>query len=355
MLKVVRRAVYGLLPVYAYLAILAATRMPSFRSLDINMREGMIRNYQCCQTDKHIKETSMRVQNVGHDAAVASKARQGEHKHTNGDNNDTILALLSPPGIIGGYRNQFIRFVSLIKYAKLNGIHKLLLPSLLWATTHSAAKDKMRFYPVPMQNLFDVDHWNTFNQSLPLLVDSVHGESDCWKSLMDPNVRAEIERRIREEKTRPKTKTDRKQPYYASPMTDDVLKLSGYLTPIANETFDYLAGRRPNKPRKNNLLPVVEHCQNPLVIGGGKGAGILWNMWDRMQNKRNGGPMSVGNEELIAAAHQALRPNEKWRQVAHQCILYNLKDEASLRDENQFAPHYLALHARVSGTQLYSR
>jgi hypothetical protein len=355
MMKLLRRAVYGLLPVYAYLAVMSATKLPSFRSLDLDMREGMIRNYQYYQTDQHIIEMTSRFRRVergGGQAAASTTLWRNDNKSiSDDDTTDKVLALLSPPGIIGGYRNQFIRFLSLVKYAQLQDIHKLLLPSLLWSTTHREAMDAMRFYPVPMQYLFDVDHWNSFNQSLPILVESVSGKSDCWKSLGDEISRSEIEMRIKAEKLRPKTKKEHKKPYLVSPMTNDVLKMSGYLTPVANETFDYLAGKRPSKPRKTNLLPAVEHCQNPKVIGGGKGAGILWNTWDRMQSSQNAGPTSVRNEELIAAAHQALRPNEKWRTVANQCILHNLKDDLIRQDQSQLAPPYLALHARVSGTK----
>lgn len=345
MLKLLRRAVYGLLPVYAYLVVLAAKKVPMFRMLDADMREGMIRNYQYYQTDHHILESSERIQKARHVETSSGTEPQYENQMLV-DDNEKVLALLTPPGIIGGYRNQVIRFLSLVRYAQIQNIRKLLLPSLLWSTTHRAAKDEMRFFPVPMHQLFDVDYWNLFNESLPLLVDSVSGESDCWKSLQDATVLTAIEQRILEEKSKPKTKKDRKKPYILSPMTKDVLQTSGYLTPIANETFDYLAGKRPNKPRKNNLLPAVEHCQNPQVLGGGKGAGILWNMWDRMQKLNKSNPAV---EKLIATAQQALRPNQRWRQVADQCVLHNLLNERlSSAKDDQTVPRYLALHARVS-------
>ena len=87
--------------------------------------------------------------------------------------------MLSPPGIIGGYRNQFIRFISFLKYAQIHNIPNILLPSLLWSTTHRAANNEMNFFPIPMQSLFDIDYWNTFvvavqdtnNYTLPLLVE----------------------------------------------------------------------------------------------------------------------------------------------------------------------------------------
>jgi hypothetical protein len=328
------------------LVLFAAIKMPTLRTLDLDMREGMIRNYQYYQTDEHIVEK-------GRDITQLENEIENTHdseilvNDNNDSGDDKVLALLSPPGIIGGYRNQFIRFVAFLKYAQINGIRKLLLPSLLWSTTHRAANNEMRFYPVPMELLFDVSHWNSFhNRSLPTLVESVSGESDCWIPLSsDPAAKLEIEKRMAEEKLRPRTKMERKKPPITSPMAEEVLRTTGFLAPVANETFDYLAGKRPNKPRKTNLLPAVENCENPMVIGGGKASGILWNMWDRMQVSR-GGPMSEGNEELIALAHQALRPNEKWRRLADQCILKNLNRH--INREAHGVPPYLALHARVS-------
>lgn len=293
MFKLLRRVVYGLLPVYAYL-VLVATRMPRFRMLEVDMREALVGSNPYYQTDRDPLDTNTNMQEISMETGAAFNDEQFSNEKISQD--EQVLALLTPPGIIGGYRNQFIRFVSLVKYAQTNGIGKLLLPSLLWSTTHIAANDEMRFFPVPMQSLFDVEYWNAFNQSLPLLVDGVVGESDCWKPLNNSTVRADIDRRIEEEKLRPKTKKEKQKPYMVSPIAIDVLQSSGYLTPIANETFDFLAGIRPNKPRKINLLPNVEHCQNPTVIGGGKGAGILWNQWDQMQKSNSEGS---DNERLI--------------------------------------------------------
>ena len=269
------------------------------------------------------------------------------------DSGERVLALLTPPGLIGGYRNQFIRFVALLKYAQINGIQKLLLPSLLWSTTHRAANNEMRFYPIPMQFLFDVEHWNSFrNQSLPELVDSVTGESDCWVPLAEDSAATdEIARRMAHERTRPRTKKERKKPPIISPMAEKVLETTGYLTPVANETFDYLAGKRPNKPRKTNLLPAVEQCNNPMVIGGGKASGYLWNLWDRMQSAEKG-PLRQGNQELLDLAHQALRPNRMWREIANQCIVESLKQDSDQATTQ--VPPYLALHARVSATNICS-
>ena len=47
------------------------------------------------------------------------------------DNNDKILALVYPPGLIGGYRNQVIRILAFCIHAMKNNINKLLLPLVI--------------------------------------------------------------------------------------------------------------------------------------------------------------------------------------------------------------------------------
>jgi hypothetical protein len=121
----------------------------------------------------------------------------------------------------------------------------------------------------------------------------------------------------------------------------EVLAKSGYLYPIKEETFEYLAGRRDKTPRKMNFFPMVEHCQNPQVIGGGKKAGILWNLWEKMHRKK-----SLETEKLVSLAYQALQPHPKWKNLADECIWHKL---VGLQDvKNHLVPPYLALHARVS-------
>jgi hypothetical protein len=341
MLAFLRRALYTLIPIYAYLLVFSVTNVPSFRQLDVQIQQAVM--------PLHFTAKS-----------VGLSAAENETMRDTMNSTEKVLALLTPPGIIGGYRNQFIRFVSLMKYAKMNHIHKLLLPSLLWSTTHRAAHDELHFYPVPMEFLFDIDHWNSFHDKLPVMVDTVSGESDCWRPLKEPTARQEIQRRITEENKKPKRRKKKRKSnstYIVSPLTVEVIDRSGYLVPVANETFDYLAGKREIKPRKMNLLPAVEHCQNPQVIGGGKSAGVLWNLWEKMQRARTH-ELAVGNEELIEWTHQALRPHQRWRNLAHQCVLHNLpfwnrnggRNYVSNEGFEQpiLLPPYLAAHPRVS-------
>ena len=111
------------------------------------------------------------------------------------------FALLYPTGLIGGYRNQVMRFIAFCKhtmgtvrrggdlYSNSNNTdHRrphLLLPSLVFSTRYYSSSSKSRsgksmnnfFWPVLMEDLFDVDYWNQFTFSvegvqvkLPLLI-----------------------------------------------------------------------------------------------------------------------------------------------------------------------------------------
>lgn len=95
------------------------------------------------------------------------------------------------------------------------------------------------------------------------------------------------------------------------------------------------------------MAPLVEHCSHPYVYGGGKGAGKLWNDFTRMPKYdpqlETNSPAAIQNSKLIASVSQALQPNIKWKQVAHQCISHHQQQRSRIFDH---AP-YVALHARV--------
>ena len=136
------------------------------------------------------------------------------------------LALLYPTGLFGGYRNQAMRFIGFMKLAIIDNdtIDQLLLPTLVWSTrykhktktniinssrnsnatttttgnnqtqtqinTQNSINPIVTFWPVPFNELFDVEHWNTFHRrpsdadnnpniiSLPLLVSSIDSDDD---------------------------------------------------------------------------------------------------------------------------------------------------------------------------------
>lgn len=90
--------------------------------------------------------------------------------------NETLA--LMEPYIRGGFRNQAMRFTAFVFHARKKGIHQLLLPSINWCDKYGSDG------PVPFDQLFDVDHWNSFHPSLPLLVPydpSQHFEWDKGK------------------------------------------------------------------------------------------------------------------------------------------------------------------------------
>lgn len=267
------------------------------------------------------------------------------------DNEKKTLALLYPPGMIGGYRNQVIRFTGFVAHAKKNNATQLLLPSILWSTTYKAANDERRFFPVPMDLLFDVDHWNSFYH-LPRLVDSIEN-SDCWDV---QNGRDGYVEEVR-------VQSNAGNLSFVSPMLDNVLSRSALLTPIIDQSRAFLTGRLRKKVRKLDFYPDVENCSHPIVYGGGRGAGRLWNDYlysPKIQPGTNDSTDldAIRFTRLISSVSQALRPSKQWRDVAHQCILQHLPNQqkkiASPKQQTR-ATGYVALHARVEVDMMLHR
>lgn len=216
------------------------------------------------------------------------------------------------------------------------------------ATTYKAVKDEKRFYPVPMSSIFDVEHWNSFSNHLPTLVDSITG-GDCWK----PNNES------LENLTFRNYDPSRK---FVSPMAEEILRSSALLTPVRNISTEILTGALNIQTRKLDLLPLVQNCSHPLVYGGGKGAGRLWNDYVRLPKVQPGrknetDPLAIETTELISVVSKALQPTKKWRDVAHQCVRGhqgNITSEGAGKDRNKMTP-YIALHARVEVDMLIHR
>ena len=97
-----------------------------------------------------------------------------------------LLGLIYPPGLMGGYRNQVIRFMGLVHYAMQHNFTQLYLPSLLWTSTVNV-NGASRNLPVPMEWIFDVGYWNQMAQEsrLPQIVDLNLTQSDCWSTWED--------------------------------------------------------------------------------------------------------------------------------------------------------------------------
>ena len=71
------------------------------------------------------------------------------------------------PYLMGGFRNQHMRFVGFMSFAVKNNISQVLLPSLRWLDAYNKP------YSIQHELLFDVNYWNMRARELglPLLVD----------------------------------------------------------------------------------------------------------------------------------------------------------------------------------------
>jgi len=71
------------------------------------------------------------------------------------------------PYLMGGFRNQHMRFVGFMSFAVKNNITQVLLPSLRWLDAYNKP------YSIHHELLFDVNYWNmrASELGLPLLVD----------------------------------------------------------------------------------------------------------------------------------------------------------------------------------------
>lgn len=217
---------------------------------------------------------------------------------------DKLLALIFPPGLFGGFRNQVIRLLSLVVRAKKNGIDSILLNSIQWATQ---VGNETSWSPIPMDLLFDVEYWNTFYPKLPRLVRYDKNKAyDCWH-VQDPPV----------------------IPSDASELTKQVVS-RGFLTPIYNLSKGVATREIYIAQRQTDLLPNVTHCQHPIAYGGGKMGGRLWNDYVHFHND-----IPYNAQALVL---QALRPLQQWRNVATTCVEKHTVSQNS---------NYIALHARV--------
>jgi hypothetical protein len=145
---------------------------------------------------------------------------------------------------------------------------------------------------------------------------------------------------------RPENDTNRKY-VFVNHLQQAVLQ-QGMIRPIAkNVTIPMLTNQLAINPRLHNFAPDTEHCRNPLVYGGGKKAGVLWNAYVSYQKRStitkvdDGTGSSRTNQSFVPFdtdvwIYRALQPTAKWRELANHCI-------------HRHTPtgKYMALHARV--------
>jgi len=217
---------------------------------------------------------------------------------------DNALALLYPPGLVGGYRNQVIRLLSLAMTAIKRKIPSLLLPSLLWST-QIVINGKETWVPIPHDLIFDVEYWNSFSGNLPNLVEATDS-MDCWTTHLP-------------------TKPD------LSHLMNEVIQ-RGFLTPIANLSYDIVARKFvPTNLRRLDVLGNVSHCKNPHAYGGGIAVGRLWRDYATMNEKKT--DLQGADTDIL----KALQPKQQWKDLAHSCITDRIDSEKN----------YIALHARI--------
>ena len=330
---------------------------------------------------------------------------------------EKTLALLYPPGMIGGYRNQVLRFMAFVSYATKHNITQLFVPSILWSTQY---KDQHlpeykssfnNFYPIPMDTLFDIQHWNTYSSQqkqnnkhyyLPKLVYELQQESNnvvddnddetCWigrrrdgRSIDINNNGVEkrfggLNRDMTSHNTSNSTNTSTS--YFVSPMLHMFEDTTPFLTKeLGDISLDILAGKIQLNPRRIDYLPNVTNCTNPYVYGGGRGAGRLWNDYLTLPKQVPGEEDTKSTSKLTSTdkdkeakqqttdlmryMSRALIPAPQWRNVARECIvsqqqqqqesprqqqqsLKQLQQEKEGEEEDEEPwPSYVALHARV--------
>lgn len=220
------------------------------------------------------------------------------------EKSEKVLALLYPPGLMGGYRNQVIRILSLVLMAAKKKIPNLLLPSLMWMTQVIVEDGTEKWVPIPHDLVFDVEHWNTFTKSMPRLVNESLTKLDCWTHDYAP------------------------PPSNATLLTKEVLS-RGFSTPIANLSRSLATREYVTNLRKLDVLHNITDdasCTNPTFYGGGMGAGRLWR--DYINTQKKGSDFHGADAELL----KALRPKQEWRDLAQSCTS---------------SAKYVALHARM--------
>lgn len=276
------------------------------------------------------REQIQTVETVQTDSSLSSAPPQHPRQRQIGSSQvNTTLALVDPPGLLGGYRNQVIRLISLCAYAATNNLTQLLLPSVMWSTQVDMPIGKHR---IPMEWVFDVNHWNSFADHLPVLVDSTilieQGSSDCWSSTIHAGT----------------TDDDSLVPLQRA------VRRAGGFEPLAK----YLRNESLYSRSSDDLYPLVEHCRHPVAYGGGKKAGRLWSDHGRYRkDKATKGAIPMQQDKWIMLA---LRPAAQWRALAEQCVRNNAAPSSTGTETKFSAPTpYLALHARVELDMLAHR
>lgn len=249
----------------------------------------------------------------------------GNH-HTNAtattmDPHVRTLALAYPPGLMGGYRNEVIRFIGFCLHAWRQNYQQIYLPSLLWSTQVRSSlsnngdndNDRIPWHPVPMEWLFDIDYWNAIapTEGLPKIVTGTFPDADCWKphlfDTLDTSDWGPLPRAA-------------------------FLQSSGSLVNVTEESWRMISD--PDfLPRRVDVWPRLKHCERPYVYGGGTAGGRLWYDITFLREANESVPQGLDRAVL-----RALQPLPQWKALAESCLDV---------DDNSKPEAYVALHSRI--------
>ena len=279
-----------------------------------------------------------------------------------------VLGLLYPSGLLGGYRNQVIRFTELVRNALQRNITRLFLPSLLWSTqvatslvnTSKTDTRTLKTYPIPMQWVFDVDYWNEVasESHLPYLVTRTESSMDCWQRLEQNSSissRSKMDPTYTEISNFLSQSSEGRSASAVWPI-EALLREQGYIPGLLNVTVSMMTDTLVNARRRDYLAyvdptlgdPTKESlddggCQNPVFFGGGTHGGRLWKeamaaVRNHEENRNSENPLEEGEHDTLKfQVMKALQPASVWRNAADKCLMSRGLD----------LDNYVAIHTRV--------
>jgi len=211
-----------------------------------------------------------------------------------------FLALTIPPGLVGGYRNQYLRFTSLVVHAIEHNVTDLYLPSLQWSTQLESIGYGTPWHEVGLQYIWNVEHWNQVaarTKSLPRISNDL-GDVDaaCWTRNWGNTTVLNLS------------------------ALDTLRYKAG--TSLSRYTLPLLLGNSTLNLRQYDFGLELANCTRPIFYGGGKKAGKLWN--DYMGHNQR--PLFQQVIRRMAAAWRLAAP---WKDLS--CV----------------QPPYAVLHARI--------
>eukprot|EP00537_Pseudo-nitzschia_pungens_P006507 CAMPEP_0172361028 /NCGR_PEP_ID=MMETSP1060-20121228/4930_1 /TAXON_ID=37318 /ORGANISM="Pseudo-nitzschia pungens, Strain cf. cingulata" /LENGTH=687 /DNA_ID=CAMNT_0013083165 /DNA_START=219 /DNA_END=2282 /DNA_ORIENTATION=- len=256
-----------------------------------------------------------------------------------GDPSATTLALSYPTGLYGGYRNQVMRFTGFLKHAQSAEADQLLLPTLVLATRYhqtlskehhrgvNSLQDPSRmnparlFWPVPFEEMFDVEHWNSLHHrsKLPLLVNSLRRTEDngqnngqnkttdvCWNPHNNETIisRASIRNNPRYNTTfhdthlplltqrmlfdTPDNNNNNNNP--SDDDDDDGTKRPSFLLDVLqSQAVEFLVGKSMQRFHRINFAAETQHCKHPIVVAN------MQQLWNAFYSLKLRSPEVVGS------------------------------------------------------------